>query len=357
MGWLPLNLSFPDEGDTEASRLGTAVHELASLLIMSQSVGEFTDWENLPMSNGIYVDAEMYECASVYAEDVLSANSDHPSGDLRIEQTVACHTIHPECFGTPDASLWVPENKVLFIWDYKHGYDPIEVYQNEQLTVYLSGLLEYYRMVDLDMTIVMRIVQPRAFHRSGVIREWSFNASQARNEINRLANAAQANVSGQGQCQTGEHCKYCKARYGCEAAVKAGMSMFEVCTSPIPMQMSNQAMGLHYSFLKRAEAHIKSQIAGFEAQVMGKLTNRESVEGWGLEDSYGFRKWNVPAEDLFYAGDALGVDLRTEVKPITPAQAEKKGLPKDIVAMFAHSPKTGVALKPNDLTTASRRFM
>jgi hypothetical protein len=309
------------------------------------------------MSNGIAVDSEMYEGASVYAQDVIDTLTTHPSGDLRIEQRVDCFSIHPECFGTPDASLWVPEHKVLFIWDYKHGYAPVEVFENKQLTIYLRGLLDYYQVTDLDVTVVMRIVQPRAYHRSGIIREWSFNAAQVRNEVNRLINAAQANISGQGQCQTGEHCKYCKARYGCEAAIKAGMSMFEVCTSPTPLQMSNQAMGLHYSFLKRAEAHIKSQIAGFEAQVMGKLINGEQVDGWELVDSYGKRKWNVSTDDLFYTGDALGVDLRGDVTPISPAQAEKKGLPKDVIAMFAYSPKTGVALKPNDLITASRRFM
>lgn len=356
-GWVPLNLSFPNEEDTEESRLGTAAHELASVLIMSGSVMQFSDWENMPTSTGIVVDQEMYDCASLYAKDVLDTLALHPSGDLRIEQSVDCHRIHAECFGTPDATLWVPSHKVLFIWDYKHGFDPVEVYQNEQLTTYLSGLLDHYQALDLDVTVVMRIVQPRAFHRSGSIREWSFNAAQVRGEVNRLANAAQLNISGQGQCQTGDHCKYCKARYGCEAAIKAGLSMFEACSAPIPIEMDNAAMGLHYSFLKRAEAHIKSQLAGFEAQVMGKLTKGEKVEGWELQDSYGNRKWTVSAEDIYYAGDSLGIDLRSEQVPISPAQAEKKGLPKDVVAIFAHSPKTGVALVKSDLTTALRRFM
>lgn len=357
-GWLPLNVVLPPEGDSEESRLGTAVHELAAIILASgMDTWSAEDWLGTPMSNGVPVDEEMFECAMTYVTDVLNMYQLHPNGDLRIEQTIECKSINEYCFGTPDATLWDSERNVLFVWDYKHGFDPVDVYQNTQLVTYVSGLLDLYRPLDTDVTVVMRIVQPRAFHREGGIREWTVNASALRGPINLLANAAGKNVSGQGECQTGEHCKYCKARHTCEAAIKAGVSLFEVVSQPIPMEMSNAAMGVQYSLLKRAEAHIKSLLAGFEAQLMSKLTHGEIVEGWELKDSFGKRKWNLPDEDIIFTGDAMEIDLRTPVNAISPAQAEKKGVPKDVVAMFAHSPKTGVALVKSDMTAVMRKFL
>jgi len=354
-GWATMGAAFPDDTESEESRLGTAVHELGALLIQGGDASQASAFLGLPLSNGVVVDEEMYESAELYASDVLAVLEAHPNAILQVEQTVSCKIIHELCWGTPDAVIFDPEKKVLFIWDYKHGRDLVEVYSNMQLITYAVGLMEHFGFNDFDVTLVMRIVQPRGFHKDGAIREWTTLGSDLRADLNRLINAATANLNGKGQCQSGEHCKYCDARTGCPTAIQAGISLFEVAGQPIPINMSPEAMALQYEILKRAEGAIKAMLAGFETKLIGQIINGAVIPGWGMTTTLGNRSWTCDDSEVAQLGDALNIDLRTH-KVVTPAQAEKLGFDKATVAALTHRPKSGAALTKVDPQRAMRIF-
>ena len=330
-GWVTLNACVPEAEEGEEARIGTAVHELIAAKLTGKPEAPATD--------------EMIEAAAIFVEEVQSVTAAR-TGDLRIEQPVQCGRIHAQCFGTPDASFWDAEASTLFIWDYKHGMGAVEVFENEQLITYASGLMDLYGVE--PERVVMRIVQPRAFHRHGPIREWVVAGSELRPYINRLANSAGLNLSGEGKCQSGSHCRYCNARHVCEAAISAGVALYEAAGAPVPVDMSAEAMGTYYATLTRAIKHLESLKAGFEAQIIGRITNGESVQGWALQEGFGHRKWSVDAPTLFQMGDAIGIDLRKAVEPISPAQAEKLGFDKSTVEALTVKPSTGAKLVQSD---------
>ena len=327
-GWVTLNAFVPEEEESEAARIGTQVHAIIEQLFRD---ADFID----PTATD-----EMMESARMFVQNVREVITGR-DGDLRIEQSVQIPRIHKACFGTPDATFFDPVKRVLFIWDYKHGMSLVEVFDNEQLISYAAGLMDEYGE---DIPIVFRIVQPRAFHRNGPIREWLTDGVSLRGAINLLANAAGKNLNGDGQCQTGEHCRYCKAHHVCEAAINAGYSLYEASASPVPLDMSAAAMGVYYATLTRAIKHLESLKAGFEAQIMGRIGNGEAIPGWSVQMGTGNRKWSLDASALFDMGDAIGINLRKPVEPISPAQAEKLGFDKATVAALTVKPETGLKL-------------
>jgi len=352
-----MNAYYPDEEDSEESRIGTAVHELAATRISNKGIG-------LPCvggyaSNGVLLDDEAFECAEAYAQDVLSIANTRPHCVLSVEQHVKIPRVHNENSGTPDADLYDPVANELFIWDYKHGREIVEVYENWQLLDYASGLLDKYGIdgnADQQCIIHFRIVQPRAFHRDGEIREWKILGFELRNYTMALTNAANANFSDKAECKSGPHCKYCKARTGCEAAISAGMGIVEMLSQPTPLELSAEAMGLQYSIIQRGIAQLKSLEAGFEAQLTSRMFRGEAIPGWVMRDSFGREKFTLPYQEIVALGEMMGLDLRSETT-VTPKQAIKLGMDEELVRSYSVTPKSGVTLKQVDPSRAKRTFL
>jgi len=353
-GWFKLNEHAPEESDTEDSRLGTAVHELASFIIDGQmpQIGESS-------SNGVIWDEEAIECAETYANDVLFAVINSPYGDLRIESHVSINRVHKENSGTPDASLYDPTSNTLTVWDYKHGHGVVEVYENWQLLDYAIGLLDVYDIdgsKDQTLTIILKVVQPRSIHRDGSIREWRLSGVELRNYANILAGAAQANFSDKAQSKSGTHCKYCKVRHICPAALQTGLAMIEVSQQPIPFDLSSEAMGTLLSLIQRSKKHLESLEAGLEAQISSRLLAHEKIPNWEMSATYGREKWNIPFDEAIGIGEMFGVDVRKK-EIITPKQAIALGVDAELVKAYSITPNNGLKLNQIDPTRAKRTFL
>lgn len=354
-GWVAMNAMFPNDAESEESRIGTAVHELGALMLTDTNGAVAVD--NVA-SNGVVWNDEAFECAELYANDVRSVVAQYPNGILTVEEHIEIGYVHDENSGTPDAVLFDPDSRAIYIWDYKHGYGVVEAYENYQLSDYLVGVMFKYGVteeeVDSDADIYLRVVQPRAIHRDGPIRTWHLKASEVRKYATALKTAALANLDGTGQCQSGSHCRYCNARHACPASIEAGMHLYEVASAPTPLRMPPEAMALQYEINLRAMEHLKSMNAAFETQLFGKIRQGETIPGWELRDTKGRTVWDKPAEEIFILGDLMGVDLRKAPEAITPKQAQKLGV--KLMPAFTKTPTTGVALVKVDPSRARRIF-
>lgn len=311
VGSVGLGLFFPEDEDSEAALEGTEAHALCDKYLFAE--GNVED-------DG----TEMFQAAKLYGEDILSVYRKKPHTMIHVERQLPITRIHAECFGTPDAFLYDDQKHTLFVWDFKYGYGGVEVFENDQLICYTSGIVDYLGISDLDLKVVFRIVQPRAFHSGGPIREWVTNATVLRNHLNRLANAAQKAMDG-GDCLSGSHCKYCSARHGCSAALQAGVALYEQASSPTPLDMTDEEIGVVYGFITRAEKQIEYLKTGFEAEIMARIKKGRVVPNWGVTRPLGKRRWSVSENELLDYGDLLGVDLRAPTKAISPTEAEKLG--------------------------------
>lgn len=350
-GWVAMNASLTEDEDSEAARIGTAVHELAESLIKG---GVFIE----VASNGVLIDEELTERALVMVDDVLGTTTKFLGTPL-VEQQLSIPTIHRECFGTPDVAFYSKAIHTLYIWDYKDGFGIVEPFENEQLIIYYSGLLSYFNIVDDErLVVVMRIVQPRGYHRDGPIREWRCRGSELRPYVTRISNAAQSSLNGTGQCKADEHCRYCKALFSCEAALQKGIALFDTVSAPVSLEMTPEAMAFQYELIQKASKMLEYLTVSYEAKIVASITSGRKIPGWTLEQSYGRRTWNkdIDLEELVAIGKACGVTLLKPRELVTPTQAKNKKMDESILAAYSHTPKNGLSLNKIDPRKALKAF-
>ena len=352
-GWVTMSLACPEDGDSEASRLGTAAHEIAAQYIDSYARGAvFNPQLGQMTSNNVVVDDEMLDAAEMYADDVrtvmLSART-FAAPFLLLEQTLDIHRISEHCFGTPDCVIFDHTNLKLYIWDFKFGMDPVEVYQNLQLVSYALGVIEYLKKrtpfieetMASKLEIVFRVAQPRAFHPDGQIREWRSYLGELFPLFTVLQGAAAKALSTHAENQSGPHCKYCPARHACPAAIQSGFKLFEAASVPLPAQMSDAGLSTLLALTQRASKQLEALRVGLEQQVEARVRLGARVPGYRVDSKQGRLTWSKPIEEVSQLGDLMGIDLR---KPtlVTPRQAEKLGIDISVINEYTHKPVTGV---------------
>lgn len=351
-GWVLMNYSVEEKEETEESRIGTAVHEIAESIILGKGVPA--------LANGISVTEEMKERASIYAEDVLSVVLSKSVTNWGVEQKISINSIHPECYGTSDCFAYFKDIHTLFIWDYKDGFGVVEARNNAQLITYYAGIIEALGIVnDQTLKVIMRIVQPRSFHPEGSIREWKIMGSDLRPHINIIHNAAQDNMNGTGVCRAGEHCRYCNALFACPTALTHAMAIFEVTNKPMPAEPSPEEMAFLYELIERGKKQFEYLSVAYETKLISLLTKGARVPGWKMEQKFGYRKWNdnVDIDEIVSVGKELGVDLLKAPTLITPTQARDKKLDKDVLAAYSHVPTAGLKLVKQDPSKALKAFL
>ena len=156
-------------------------------------------------------------------------------GEGRGEATEWIETlVHPpvyprECGGTLDYAMYDPKDRRLRIVDYKHGAGVAKEATTPQLKSYAAGVIFGDEIPvtfnDVDEVIVT-IVQPRAFHRDGPIRERAYTPYEMYEYLEELQAAVSAAerpdaplVAGRAQCQ------FCDAAVTCPAREAAALQV------------------------------------------------------------------------------------------------------------------------------------
>lgn len=349
-GWVSMAQMYPQPPEQAEAAVGEAMHQLGEKMIRRAMLGqtEPVEWIGVTTDNGTIITQDMVEAAQMYAEDVIPRiQAGGKDASYGCEDRVHAKQIHELSFGTVDSWLFSPSQARLTIWDAKFGHVEVEAYENWQGINYAAGLLEQLGIngiEDQNITVEIRIVQPFAYSSAGPIKKWVVRASELRGYFNILeANAAKA-LGPDAALQSGSHCRFCQARHACPAALKAGLQLFEVSAAPLPAELSTEATAVQLLILDRAYEQVKALRGAFQEQLKAKIKTGELGHHYSLEPAYGRRKWSMPNAEVFALGDMLGVDVRKEQEPITPAQAIKAGLSPDIVDTYSTTPSNGLKL-------------
>lgn len=357
-GWVMMNQMYPGTS-TPASRDGDAAHWVGSQMIHSHCRGnlDYPKQEGTDPA-GTVITPEIYQSALVYSYDVAQVidstrifGGDH----IGIEQRITCPDISEHNWGTTDCFIWDDKTWTLYDWDFKNGHKYVDEFENFQMIDYVSGILSRIGINganDTRTTVVMRIVQPNVYTGVEAVREWRVNAAELRGYFNRLREAAYRALQGENKLCSGPHCKYCEARHVCPAARKAGLALYEAIVPLGIEELSPENIGLQLSIVRRAIEQLESLDTAYTAQVTSLIKSGAAVPGWFMDQVYGHRKFMVPDEELFAMGDALGVQLYDK-KPVTPAEAERRKLDKNIVA--AMTTKSSSLKLTYDSGTAARK--
>lgn len=341
---------FPDLSDDAARREGTACHEV---MLPRLTLGA-EHWlkEGAMTPNGVEVTRTMLDGVEMLARDIESKLGPLWRSFVVVEKRVAINRVHALNWGTPDVWAVVKRNGrwCLYIWDLKYGFKQIEVFENDQLVDYAAGVLaEAEAMLggldDQQVVVNLTIVQPRAYHADGPVRDWTCLASDLRGPINVLAMAAEDAAGPTPVCRPQpEACENCRARSGCEALQHAVYRGMDIARQAVPRELSDDALGLELVTLEDVADLLKARISGLEELVKSRLTAGRRIPHWRYAPGQGGYKWVKPAAEVKVLGAMLGFDLTKPLEVVTPTQAVSLGLPKDYLNAYAQTVSGAVKL-------------
>jgi len=366
--WVQMSRDLPPEPDTPESLEGNAADWVAKQYAKGNEVAYGTE---TPVK-GIKVDYDMIHGAKMWARTLRYG---HYSG-----VPVVITRIHPTaCWGEPDGASYDGIEQVLHVPDYKYGFDLVEVFENWQVMAYAIGLLDTLGLNDEETTVKMTIVQPRAFHRAGPIREWIVNGADLRAFATIAHNAAMSALRKPGELMwnksleavAGPHCMthHCPARHVCPTLQLAAGHISEwTRKAESPLELTPEAMGTEWTILRNAFEVLRARKEGLETQIESLLRKGERVPGAKMESGGAPLKWKpgVTIEDVLGLGrmQAPAKDFRAvntdpnsrKCQVVTPTQAIKAGADESLVKVYAEPTPSAMKLVPDDGTEARKAF-
>jgi hypothetical protein len=223
-----LEEQFPDSTSSFAEE-GTAGHALAEHLIKKY----LKIRSKRPTSD--YFTDEIVESVNDYVsfvtEQIDKARTIAKLPVFNVEMKVDVSNYVDECFGTADMVI-VTDNKVHII-DLKLGKGvPVYAENNTQLMIYGLGVLEIFELLYDIETIQLTIHQPRLQNVStweistAALKEWAEKVLRSRGAMA---------LSGNGDFEVGEHCRFCKAKNQCRARANEMLKLaqFEFKAAPL----------------------------------------------------------------------------------------------------------------------------
>jgi hypothetical protein len=290
--------------------------------------------------NGFMISPEMLRFVKMYTDEVTGIG--HAVGALvNTETRYNCSSIHPDNNAVIDTWLLDERQNVLHIWDFKYGWTLVEPYENWQLLNYYAGIIQAIGIPDHGLTVSFNIVQPRAPHPEGPIRNWTVKAVELRPYVNKLHMSAHEALSDNAKCVAGPWCAlYCEARHACPAASASACAAIDIAYSPAPFEMDAAGIARELHTLAAAKRAIEQRWEGLSSHALAIIRQGKLVPGWAGEPTVGNKEWSKPEAEVRMLGKLYDVDI---TKVMTPTQACDAGIPADIIG--AYSTRTKKSLK------------
>lgn len=224
---------YPDEG-SDFAREGSLAHAMCarSLKKLLDRPYEDEDAEIAELKEAYY-DPEMDEHVAGYVDFVTSRYEQSKERarrikdlqpEIMVEQRLDYSRWAPEGFGTGDCVI--AGGGMVEVIDFKYGKGvPVDATDNPQMKLYALGAMEMFDyLFDID-TVMMTIYQPRI----GNISTWRMSASELRRwaeeELRPLALLA---FKGKGIRNSGDWCRFCKAKGDCPRLAAESIDTFEL---------------------------------------------------------------------------------------------------------------------------------
>jgi hypothetical protein len=336
--------------ETIYARTGTAAHKLAEVCLKEMTHPSI--YLGRIVHEDIVVDEEMIDAVEVYLGAIQEDAMGHFGPDLLtpgklseyllIEQSFHLTEIHKDLYGTNDACLILPFEKI-YVYDLKYGEGyAVEVQNNKQLMYYGLGALADNPDID-DVELV--IVQPRAFHPHGVVRRWQVTRAQLTKFAQELQQKVKETEQKNAPLKSGEWCRFCPAMAQCPALHAQSMELakadFTKTTAPVLPEVKALTADQMANILQKADI-LEDWLHDIKAYAYELLTRGVAVPGFKLVRKKANRKW----ENEELAGKALEAQAGKAVWDTylkSPAQMEKL-VGKNLVAEFAISPDNGTTI-------------
>jgi hypothetical protein len=311
---------------------GTAAHDLAARHLAAQTDAFDSIGEKILVAGhmeAFEVDEEMMDAVQVYLDCVNTDKT--PADELYVEHRFSLESVYPGMFGTSDAVLLQPKQRLLRVYDFKYGKGvAVEAENNPQLTYYGLGSALVFQGFD---EIELVIVQPRALHPKGPIRRWRMSVLDLLEFQADLQIAAQKTEDPNSALKAGDHCQFCLAKGFCPelkaAAQSAALIEFTAMGANTPAA-PNFLTPEQIALLLRQSDIVEQWINAVREFAHAALTSGERIPGWKLVAKRANRVWRDEL-DAAMTLHALGVpEERIYIKKLVSPAAAEKLVPKKV---------------------------
>ena len=337
-----IHLQLPELGSTTEADEGTAAGEYLQKLLEKKPVGNMA-------SNGHYFDDNMKFLLEPIRDDVESRAHTEVLCEQRIDwQTQSGIWIK----GQYDIAF-VDHQGTLCIEDLKYGWGIVEVERNWQLLGYAIG--EVMRRGRAFDKISMTIHQPRPHHEDGPSRKWVISYKELLEYKEVIEKRMIEIANGRDDLQTSKNCKYCAgAAEACPAFNRLFYRAIEVTTEFFQDSITDQELANQLDIIKRAEEVLKIKKDSITELGIQRIKQGKLIPGYVQTQKFGNRAWKkgITPETIKVM---TGIDP-TERVFMSPAKAEKAGVPKDLVKSLAQKFSTGFKLEKKDTTAMGNKI-
>lgn len=342
--FMPAAPKFEEEIPNSYRAEGVAAQFMAKAVFDGQHSDSF-ELIDRKAPNGVYMNYEMAENVNKFLEALPSVDTP-PQMEVATNNWIAAVSVK----GRANYIGHSYSGSTLYVIDFRYGWGIVEPQDNWTLIFHaISWIISNQAQ---PQRIVLAVFQPRPYHADGAYRDWPLSYAELFDKY-RLMQETLGNLSN--TLNSGPQCTKCAANGVCPAARKSNMNNIDVSDTVFQDDLPNEAISLELKLIIEAEARMKARKDALSELAKFRIKAGQVIEDFTLEATQGNREWPEWAN-----GDTLkamtGIDLS---KPglVTPAQAEKKGVPKDAVNAIAVRNSTGTKLvRESANKKASRLF-
>ncbi len=322
-----------------SSELGTAAHGLGEHCLRFGF--EPSECEGLTF-NKHKVDSNMIDAVSVYTGKIRTLELELGTRGL-LEQRVTMSSLgRNDVFGTSDYINIARHLRKVYVVDYKHGYGVVEAEGNTQGIAYGIATLDTYSLWgDIDEVVII-IVQPRASHIDGPIREARYSVEELRTVWwQKYYDAVVAGEDPDSQLVPGDHCTYCPARGYCRPRIEQVLSVTHSSTTHLDYMNDDEIEILHSEL-----ENIKTNIGAIERRALDLAKKGRVYKDYKLVD--GIVRGQCKDEEAFIeeAEKKVGKEKLDKLynKKLVGMTDAKKIVGKELVDKHYVKPPAGVTL-------------
>ena len=315
-----LEKDFPDSTSVYAQE-GTLAHELCELKLMAYT-GEITKRKLTSMKTRL-MKSELWqpemdstsEAYLDYIKDITMSYTVKPV--ILTEKKVDFSRYVPEGFGTADCLILAGDT--LHVVDYKHGKGVVvDADHNPQMMLYALGAMSELSLLYRFKFVHMTIVQPRVNN----ISEFTMAADELIEWGEKVVKPkAEAAISGKGEFEAGDWCRFCRAKRQCKTRYESNDSLYPALSAQHdPRLITLDELG---RYLKRGK-DMAAWLEDMKEYALSESLAGAEVPGWKAVEGRGSRVFT----DTDEAVDTLiknGIDesVLYERRVLTLAQMEK----------------------------------
>ncbi len=322
---LIMALKLPESDESSFAKEGTSAHEAAAWCLQNQAdAWEITGQEFY----GVTAGTEMADAVQIYLDTVRPLMVENAT--VLVEHRISSAD-HPDFYGTVDCATIA--DSLLTVTDFKYGAGiAVDVEHNPQLMYYAYGVLVNHPDV---RRVVLRIVQPRAFHPDGIVRRWETTAEEICTWANAELIPAMLRTEIDHDLNPGPWCRFCPAKLVCPVME----ALFGAAMTANPKEIINwspEKLGRQYQYTQAVKMYLKA----VEEEAYRVLMNGDLVPGIKLVNKKANRVYKPEALGIFKA--RFGVLAYTKPEMLSPAAMEALGHEaKQLVREWAYTPQSG----------------